>query len=58
MTHFQRARYDDLPAQVIEAVKITILDTMGAALAGSSSEAGRGASRASPSGMVALPAVL
>ena len=45
VTHFQRARYDDLPAQVIEAVKITILDTMGAALAGSSSEAGRGIAR-------------
>jgi 2-methylcitrate dehydratase PrpD len=45
VTHFRRAQYDDLPAPVVEAVKITILDTMGAALAGSSSEAGRGIAR-------------
>ncbi|MBO0738546.1 MAG: MmgE/PrpD family protein [Alphaproteobacteria bacterium] len=45
VTHFCRTRYDDLSAQVVEAVKITILDTMGAALAGSSSEAGRGIAR-------------
>ena len=43
--HFQRARFEDLSAAVVEAVKINILDTMGAALAGSSSEAGKGIGR-------------
>ncbi len=41
VAHFGRARYEDLPPRVVEAVKMTILDTMGAALAGSASEAGR-----------------
>jgi 2-methylcitrate dehydratase PrpD len=45
VTHLIRARYEDLSPQVIEMVKITILDTMGAALAGSSSDAGRGIAR-------------
>src|SRR5512147_788704 len=40
--HFGRARYEDLSAKVVETVKMTILDTMGAALAGSASDAGRG----------------
>ena len=39
--HLGRARYEDLSAEVVDAVKMTILDTMGAALAGSASEAGR-----------------
>ena len=43
--HIRQARYEDLPPPVVEAVKITILDTIGAALAGSSSEAGRGIAR-------------
>ncbi|HXJ80428.1 MAG TPA: MmgE/PrpD family protein [Candidatus Methylomirabilis sp.] len=42
VTHFGAARFADLSPAVIETVKITILDTMGAALAGSASEAGRG----------------
>jgi 2-methylcitrate dehydratase PrpD len=44
-THFLRARYEDLSSEVVEAVKMTVLDTMGAALAGSASEAGRGIAR-------------
>jgi hypothetical protein len=56
VTHFQRARYDDLPTQVVEAVKITILDTMGRRwLAAPVRRAG--ASRASRSDMAAQPAV-
>ena len=43
--HFGRARYEDLSAKVVETVKMTILDTMGAALAGSASEAGRSIAR-------------
>ncbi len=45
VTHFASARYEDLSSEVIEAVKMTVLDTAGAALAGSSSEAGRGIAR-------------
>ena len=45
VTHFRSARYEDLSPEVVEAVKITVLDTAGAALAGSSSEAGRGIAR-------------
>src|SRR5512137_946038 len=45
VTHLIRARYEDLSPQVIEMVKVTILDTLGAALAGSSSDAGRGIAR-------------
>ena len=44
-THFVSARYADLSPEVVEAVKMTVLDTAGAALAGSSSEAGRGIAR-------------
>src|SRR5262245_16557228 len=43
--HFVSTRYENLAPQVIEAVKMTVLDTAGAALAGSSSEAGRGIAR-------------
>ncbi len=43
--HFGSARYADLSPEVVEAVKMTVLDTAGAALAGSSSEAGRGIAR-------------
>jgi len=43
--HLGRARYDELSAEVVGAVKMTILDAMGAALAGSASEAGRGIAR-------------
>ncbi len=39
--HFAQARFGDLSPPVINAVKMTILDTLGAALAGSSSDAGR-----------------
>src|SRR5262249_8564938 len=45
VTHFRRSRYEDLSPDVVEAVKIAILDTMGAALAGSASEPGRGIAR-------------
>ena len=45
VTHFRTARYEDLSPEVVEAVKITVLDTMGGALAGSASEAGRGIAR-------------
>ncbi len=45
VTHFLDARYDHLSPEVVETAKITILDTMGAALAGSSSEAGAGIAR-------------
>ena len=45
VTHLLSARYEDLPTPVVEAVKMTMLDTAGAALAGSSSEAGRGIAR-------------
>jgi 2-methylcitrate dehydratase PrpD len=45
VTHFGKARYEELSPEVIETVKITVLDTMGAALAGSASEAGRGIAR-------------
>ncbi len=45
VTHFVSARCEDLSPQVVEAVKMTVLDTAGAALAGSSSEAGRGIAR-------------
>jgi 2-methylcitrate dehydratase PrpD len=41
VSHIGRARYDDLSPTVVETVKMTILDTMGAALAGSASDAGR-----------------
>jgi 2-methylcitrate dehydratase PrpD len=44
-THFRAARYEDLSPEVVAAVKITVLDTVGAALAGSASEAGRGIAR-------------
>lgn len=44
-THFVSARFEDLSPEVIEAVKMTVLDTAGAALAGSSSAAGRGIAR-------------
>jgi 2-methylcitrate dehydratase PrpD len=43
--HLGRARYEELSAEVVGAVKMTILDAMGAALAGSASEAGRGIAR-------------
>ena len=39
-THFAAARYEDLSSEAREAVKMTVLDTAGAALAGSSSEPG------------------
>ncbi len=45
VTHFVSTRSEDLSPQVVEAVKMTVLDTVGAALAGSSSEAGRGIAR-------------
>ena len=45
VTHFRAARCGDLSPKVVETVKITVLDTMGAALAGSASEAGRGVAR-------------
>ncbi len=45
VTHFRAARYEGLSPEVIATVKITILDTMAAALAGSASEAGRGIAR-------------
>jgi 2-methylcitrate dehydratase PrpD len=45
VTNFRTARYEDLAPEVVETVKITVLDTMGAALAGSASEAGRGIAR-------------
>ena len=45
VTHMRTARYDDLSPEIVECVKITVLDTMGAALAGSGSEAGRGIAR-------------
>jgi 2-methylcitrate dehydratase PrpD len=45
VNHFGRARYEDLSPQVVETVKMTILDTMGAALAGSASDAGRSIAR-------------
>lgn len=45
VTHFVSAQYEDLSPQVVEAVKMTLLDTAGAALAGSSNEAGRGIAR-------------
>ena len=44
-THFVAARFEDLSPEVVEAVKMTVLDTAGAALAGSSSAAGRGIAR-------------
>jgi 2-methylcitrate dehydratase PrpD len=45
VTHLRTARYEDLSTEVVETVKITVLDTVGAALAGSASEAGRGIAR-------------
>jgi aconitate decarboxylase len=45
VTHFAAARYEDLSSEAREAVKMTVLDTAGAALAGSSSEPGRGIAR-------------
>ena len=45
VTHFRTARYEDLSREIVETVKITVLDTMGAALAGSASVAGRGIAR-------------
>ena len=45
VAHFRAARYEGLSPEVIATVKITILDTMAAALAGSASEAGRGIAR-------------
>ena len=45
VTHFVAARYEDLPSEAREAVKMTVLDTAGAALAGSASEPGRGIAR-------------
>ena len=45
VTHFRAARYEDLAPEVVATVKITVLDTLGAALAGSASEAGRGIAR-------------
>ncbi len=44
-THFVSARFEALSPEVVEAVKLTVLDTAGAALAGSSSAAGRGIAR-------------
>jgi 2-methylcitrate dehydratase PrpD len=44
-THFAAARYEDLSSEAREAAKMTVLDTAGAALAGSSSEPGRGIAR-------------
>ena len=43
--HFRTARFEDLSPEVVATVKITVLDTLGAALAGSASEAGRGIAR-------------
>jgi 2-methylcitrate dehydratase PrpD len=45
VTHLRTGRYEDLSPGVVETAKITVLDTMGAALAGSGSEAGRGIAR-------------
>src|SRR5262245_22994652 len=45
VTHFRTVGYEDLSGAVVETVKITILDTMGAALAGGASETGRGIAR-------------
>ena len=45
VTHFAAARYEDLSSEARVAVKMTVLDTAGAALAGSSSEPGRGIAR-------------
>jgi 2-methylcitrate dehydratase PrpD len=45
VTHVLTSRYEDLSPEVVETVKITVLDTVGAALAGSASEAGRGIAR-------------
>jgi 2-methylcitrate dehydratase PrpD len=36
-TPFVSARFEDLSPEVVEAVRMTVLDTAGAALAGSSS---------------------
>jgi len=44
-THFVSARFEDLSPEVVEAVKMTVLDTAGAALAGSASAPGRGIAR-------------
>jgi 2-methylcitrate dehydratase PrpD len=43
--HFNSTKYEDLSPQIVEAVKKAVLDTMGAAIAGSSNEAGRTAVR-------------
>src|SRR5262245_65422590 len=45
VTHFLSARYEDLSPAAVDAVKMTVLETAGAALAGSSSPAGRGIAR-------------
>ena len=45
VSHMRTARYEELSPEIVESVKITVLDTMGAALAGSASEAGRGIAR-------------
>ncbi|CAN7345500.1 MmgE/PrpD family protein [Variovorax sp. LjRoot178] len=39
--HVRRTRYEDLPADVVEAVKKAILDTVGAGLVGSASPLGK-----------------
>src|SRR5262245_45817242 len=43
--HLASARYQHLSPQVIDGVKMTLLDTFGAALAGSSSAPGRAIAR-------------
>src|SRR5262245_17960694 len=45
VTYFAAACYEGLASEAREAVKMTVLDTAGAALAGSSSEPGRGIAR-------------
>src|SRR5215471_2296902 len=45
LAHFVSARFDHLSPRTVEAVKMTLLDTASAALAGSASEPGRGIAR-------------
>jgi 2-methylcitrate dehydratase PrpD len=44
-THFASTRFEHLSPQIVEAVQMTVLDTAGAALAGSASDPGRGIAR-------------
>src|SRR5262245_18139285 len=44
-TYFASARYEDLAPPVVDAVKMSLLDTAGAALAGSATAPGRGIAR-------------